>query len=146
MNPRPYWPRTTDFGPGVCSERSTFPFSFPTDPTVNSMEGAIAVGTGNGSRRVWKMARLPPALPPHSVQLLQRRRDSGLAALGRDVRGHVAPARGEPLPGLLVERVARVLLHRLLHPLPERGVGLLGARDGEDGEMLRQEPPELERV
>ena len=24
MNPRPYWPRTTDFGPGVCTDFNTF--------------------------------------------------------------------------------------------------------------------------
>src|SRR5207237_38271 len=43
-------------------------------------------------------------------------------------------------------RVARVLLHRLLHPLAELVVGLLAARDAEDGEALRQQPPERERV
>ena len=33
-SPRPYWPRTTSSGPGVCSARSTLTFSLRTDSAV----------------------------------------------------------------------------------------------------------------
>src|ERR671930_41019 len=72
--------------------------------------------------------------------------DLVLAAFVREVRGHVGHALGERVPDLLLERVARVLLHRLLHPLTELVVGLLAARDAEPREVLRKRPPERERV
>ncbi len=50
MSPRPYWPRTTDFGPGVCKDRSTFTFSFRTESAVKSIGGSIAVSATSCSR------------------------------------------------------------------------------------------------
>ena len=61
MKPRPYWPRTTDFGPGVCSERSTFTFSFRTESAVKSIGGSIAVSATSWSRWFWKTSRITPA-------------------------------------------------------------------------------------
>ncbi len=61
MKPRPYWPRTTDFGPGVCRERSTFTFSLRTDSAVKSLGGSIAVIASSCSRWFWKMSRIAPA-------------------------------------------------------------------------------------
>ena len=60
--PRPYWPRTTDFGPGVCIARSTFTFSFRTASAVKSIGGSIAVSARSCPSWFWKMSRIAPAL------------------------------------------------------------------------------------
>ena len=62
MYPRPYCPRTTDFGPGVCTERNAFTFSFRTCSEVKSIGGSIAVRAKSCSRWFWKMSRTAPAL------------------------------------------------------------------------------------
>ena len=59
--PRPYWPRTTLFGPGVCIERSTLTFSLRTESAVKSIGGSIAVRASSCSRWFWKMSRIAPA-------------------------------------------------------------------------------------
>ena len=67
---------------------------------------------------------------------------AGVGEVGRDVVEH----RGELVPGLLVERVAGVLLHRGLHVLAERVVVAVGARDADDREVRRQQAADGERV
>ena len=61
MKPRPYWPRVTDFGPGVCIARSTFTFSLRTESAVKSIGGSIAVIAISCSMWFWKMSRIAPA-------------------------------------------------------------------------------------
>ena len=61
MYPRPYWPRTTCLGPGVCSARSTFTFSFRTESAVKSIGGSIAVSATSWSMWFWKTSRIAPA-------------------------------------------------------------------------------------
>ena len=63
-----------------------------------------------------------------------------------EVERHVVHAFGEPLPRFVFERVARVILDRLLHPFLERVVGLLGARGADDPETLGQQAADRERV
>ena len=50
MKPAPYWPRTTDFGPGVCIAFNTFTFSLRTESAVKSIGGSIAVSARSCSR------------------------------------------------------------------------------------------------
>ena len=61
IQPRPYWPRTTDFGPGVCIARSTFTFSFRTASAEKSIGGSIAVSARSCRRWFWKMSLITPA-------------------------------------------------------------------------------------
>ncbi len=53
---------------------------------------------------------------------------------------------GQLVPDLLPERIARVMLDGGLHRLAEPVVRPLGAGDADDGEPLRQQAPERERV
>ena len=61
MKPGPYWPRTTCFGPGVCSARSTFTFSLRTASASKSIGGSIAVSATSWSMWFWTMSRIAPA-------------------------------------------------------------------------------------
>src|SRR5206468_3524234 len=69
-----------------------------------------------------------------------------LAARVREVGRDVVELGRELVPGLLPERVARVLLHRRLHVLPESVVVAVGARDADDCEARRQQAADGERV
>ena len=61
MKPGPYWPRTMCFGPGVCSARSTFTFSFRTASASKSVGGSMAMIAISWSRWFWTMSRMAPA-------------------------------------------------------------------------------------
>ena len=61
MKPRPYWPRTMCFGPGVWSARSTFTFSLRTDSASKAAGGSIAMIARSWSRWFWTMSRIAPA-------------------------------------------------------------------------------------
>ena len=80
------------------------------------------------------------------VELVQRLDELVLAMLVGEVERRVAHAVRELRPHLLVERIARVILDRLLHPLAEVVVALRCARRADDRELLRQQPAERERV
>src|SRR5712691_10221896 len=75
----------------------------------------------------------------------ERLRELVLAALVGEVGRDVAQTVRERVPGLIAELVAAVLLDGLLHPRLELLVALSGARDADDGELVRQQPPERER-
>ena len=62
--------------------------------------------------------------------------------LGRDVAG----AAGQPLPDLLPELVPPELADGGLHPGEKVFGGVLRPGDAEDGELLRQQVAERERV
>jgi len=80
------------------------------------------------------------------VELGQRRGEVVLALLVGEVHRDVVHAFGKRLPDVVTERIARVLLHRGLHPFPELVVRLFRARDADDGEVLGQEAAVRERV
>jgi hypothetical protein len=63
-----------------------------------------------------------------------------------EVHGDVVHAFGKRLPDVVTERIARVPLHRSLHPFPELVVRLFRARDADDCEVLGQEAAVGERV
>ena len=80
------------------------------------------------------------------VELLDEVVELVLAARVREVGGDPVELRGELVPGVLPERVARVLLDGVLHVLPERVVVAVGARDADDREARRQQPANGQRV
>src|SRR5207244_11379318 len=73
-------------------------------------------------------------------------RELVLTALVGEVHRDVAEALGQGLPDVVAELVAPVLLDGFFHPRLELLVGLLGAGDAYDRELVREEPPERERV
>src|SRR4029453_971164 len=80
------------------------------------------------------------------VEVVERRDHAVLAAFVREVGRDVAHPLGEPLPGLVAELVPAELLDGALQPFAELVVGLPGAGDAHDAELLRQQPPQRERV
>ena len=80
------------------------------------------------------------------VELGQRRGEVVLALLVGEVHRDVVHAFGKRLPDVVTERIARVLLHRSLHPFPELVVRLFRARDADDCEVLGQQAAVGERV
>ena len=80
------------------------------------------------------------------VELLEHLPDAILALLVVELGADVAHPRGEPVPDVLPERIARELLHRLLHRGGELLRRLRRARDADDRELLRQQLAVGERV
>ncbi len=80
------------------------------------------------------------------VELHQRLADTILARVVVELGRDVADARGELLPDVGAERVARVLLHGLAHRGDELRGRLPRARDPHDRELLRQQAADGERV
>ncbi len=93
-----------------------------------------------GSRRGCR-----PCRAPRRARRARARSSSSPVVVG-EVERDVAHAGGELVPHVLAERVARVLLHGLLHPLAELVVDLLGARGADDAEPLRQQVAHRQRV
>ena len=73
---------------------------------------------------------------PLLVELVQHLDDRLLAALRREVRGHVAHAGLERLPDVRPERLATVLLDGGAHGLAKLRVAARRARDSDDGDLL----------
>ena len=80
------------------------------------------------------------------VDLLEHAPDPVLALLVVELGADVAHPGRERVPHVLAERVARVLLHRLLHRGGELRRAARRARDADDRELLRQELAVGERV
>ena len=97
-------------------------------------------------RRHGEVVEPVAAGPARLVELVQHLSHAVLAAVVGEVGRDVAHARSERLEHVGAERVAGELLHRLPHRSDELARRLLAARDADDGEPLRQEPAEGERV
>src|SRR3954451_23259335 len=80
------------------------------------------------------------------VKLAERVVELVLAAGVGEVGRNVVQLRRELVPGVLAERVARVLLDRRLHVLPKGVVVALRARDAHDCEARRQQAADGERI
>ncbi len=80
------------------------------------------------------------------VELGETSRHSILTFLVRELRREIAGAGRQPVPRLLLELVPCVLADRCLHRGDEVLGGLLRSGDADDGELLRQQVAEGERV
>ena len=101
---------------------------------------------GKGRRRHGEVEDAVAAELLLLVELLDEVVELVLAARVREVGGDPVELRGKLVPGVLPERVARVLLDGVPHVLPERVVVAVGARDADDREARRQQPANRQRV
>jgi hypothetical protein len=77
----------------------------------------------------------------HLVELLDRLAQLRERGVVVEVAGHEAEALGQLVPHLLAERGAGVLLDRVVHDLREVLVGPVTAREADQREPRRQQPP-----
>ena len=118
----------------------------PDPPLGGATRGDLVHDRADCARRDCEVVDAVATGPALVVELREDVAQFVLALVVCEVERDVVHSGGEVVPHLLVELVPRMLLHRLLHPLAEPVVALLGARRTDDPEVLGKQLTDRERV